>query len=187
MRWPFHGGQRFDPFGFAAERIERNRQAREEIGDPLADSPLGYEPMHRPGGRWLWIFVAAAVAIALGTSVRQNRIADLPANCAATVLKLSTTEGKFASPVTWRATGPEGDYVLALDATAVSRGSGSEVSVVEPRDAATWVSPLFRMGGCKASGRFALSLRPGEHKVRMFRLGSSGGQVVAEQKVTITD
>ena len=187
MRWPFRRSSGFDPFSAAADRLERSRQAREEIGDPLVDAPLGYEPMRRPGGRWLWLFVAAAVAIGLGTSVRGGRIADLPANCGATVLRLSTTQGRYASPVAWRATGPEGDYALTLDATAISRGPGGKVTVDEPSGSGTWASPVFRMRGCKASGRFALTLREGEHTVRMFRFDPSGAHVVAEHKVTITE
>ncbi len=177
--------RRFDPLADAAQRMERARQAREEIGDPLADSPLGVVPMRRPGGRWMWAYLGAALVVGAVLATTQSRDPDLPANCGDTALKLSSDSPPLRSPVAWRATGPVGDYVLALDATAVSRVGVRGVAVSAPASGETWIGQLFRMDGCNAGGRFSLTLAPGEHTVRMFRFGPSGAAVVAERKITI--
>lgn len=177
--------RRFDPLADAAERMERARQAREEIGDPLADSPLGRVPMRRPGGRWMWVYLGAALLVGAIVSTTQARNPDLPANCNVTALKLSSERPPLRAPVAWRATGPVGDYVLALDATKVSRVGVRGAAVSAPATGDTWVGQLFRMDGCNAGGRFSLTVGPGEHTVRMFRFGPTSATVVAEQKITI--
>jgi hypothetical protein len=179
--------RRHDPFGDAAERMERSRQAREEIGDPLADSPLGLVPMRRPGGRWMWVFLGAALLIGAVVSMTQTRNPALPANCHASALKLSTDEPSLRRPVAWKATGPVGDYVLAIDVTAVSRVGVRGVAVAAPTTGDTWLGQLFRMNNCTASGRFSLTLGPGEHTVRMFRFAESGATVAEERTITIRD
>lgn len=191
MRWPFRvpfrrGHEAFDPFADAADRMDWARQARDEVGDPTVDSPIGFSPMGRPWGRWVWVFAVVALAVGIGTSSAQTRSPSLPADCHRAVVKLSTTEGRFGSPVTWKATGPAGDYAFALDAAAVTRGNGRAVSADTPSAAPSWGGPLFSMNGCRATGRFGLTLPPGDHTLRMFRFGPSGAQPVVKQSLTIT-
>jgi len=186
MRSPLSFFRRnFDPLADAAERMERARQAREEIGDPLADSPLGRVPMRRPGGRWMWAYLAAALVFGAVFSATQGRKPDLPANCDVTVLKLSTDTPTSRGTVAWSATGPVGDYVLGADVTAVSRVGVRDVRVAQPTSGDTWLGKQFRMEGCNAAGRFTLNLQPGRHTVRLFHFGESGASVVAERQVTI--
>ncbi len=187
MWTPFRRAQEdFDPFADAADRMERARQARDEVGDPTIDSPIGFRPMSRPWGRWVWVFALVALAIGIGTSAAQTRTPELPADCHRTVLKLSTADGRFGSPVTWKATGPAGDYALTLDGAVVSRGSGRTVAVDQAGGAPAWAGPVFAMTGCRATGRFGLILPPGDHVLRMFRFGTTGAQAVVTQPVTIS-
>lgn len=177
--------RKFDPLSDAAERMERARQARDEIGDPLFDSPLGVVPLRRPGGRWMWAYLGGALVIGAIVTTTQTGNSRLPANCHATVVKLSTTRPGLQSPVSWTATGPDGDYALTVDVTAVSRVGVRELSVAAPTTGETYLGKQFRMGGCKAAGRFVLDLTPGEHTLRMFRFGATGAEAVAEQRITV--
>jgi hypothetical protein len=177
--------RRYDPLADAAARMERARQAREEIGDPLADSPLGVVPMRRPGGRWMWVYIGAVLLIGAVVSMTQARHPALPANCHTSALKLSTDEPSLRRPVAWKATGPVGDYVLAIDVAAVSRVGVRGVAVAAPTTGDTWLGQLFRMNNCTATGRFGLTLAPGVHTVRMFRFGESGATVAVERTITI--
>ncbi len=175
----------FDPLADAADRMERTRQAREVIGDPLADSPLGVIPMRRPGGRWMWAYLGGALVIGAIVSTTHLRKPDLPANCHVAALKLSTDAPSFQQPVAWTATGPVGDYVLTADVTAVNRIGVRELSVAEPTTGDSYLGPQFRMDGCSAGGRFSLDLNPGRHTVRLFSFGASGAKVVVERTVTV--
>jgi len=187
VRSPFRRRQEaFDPFADAADRMERARQARDEIGDPTVDSPLGFAPVGRPWGRWVWIFAVAALAIGIATSSVRTRTPNLAADCRHSAIKLSTSEGRFGSPVTWKATGPAGDYSVTLDAVAVARGSGRTVTVDEPGSTGSWVGPAFAMSGCRATGRFGLTLPPGDHVLRLFAFTSTGARAVVTQTVTIS-
>jgi hypothetical protein len=85
--------------------------------------------------------------------------------------------------VTWKATGPSGDYVLTLDVTAVSRGSGRTVNV-EAGESASWAGPVFAMSGCRATGRFGLTLPPGDHTMRLFRFNPDVAGPVTKAVVT---
>lgn len=178
--------RRYDPLGDAAARMERVRQAREEIGDPLADSPLGVVPLRRPGGRWMWAYLAAALVVGALVSTVQRHDPNLPANCHVTAVRLSTDKPAFQGPLSWKATGPDGDYVLGVDVTAVSRAGVRDVSVAEPTTGDTWLGQQFRMAGCHATGRFSLDLKPGPHTLRLFHFGASGAEVVVEHNLTIT-
>jgi hypothetical protein len=190
VRNPFRRGQEaFDPFADAADRMDRARQARDEVGDPTVDSPLGFTPMGRPWGRWVWIFAVLALVVGIATSTSRARAPSLAADCKRTVVKLSATEGRFGSPVTWKATGPSGNYALTLDVTAVSRGNGRSVNVVAG-GSASWAGPVFAMSGCRATGRFGLTLPPGDHTMRLFRFSSGAvgpvTKAVVTQAVSIT-
>ncbi|MDQ6874810.1 MAG: hypothetical protein M3042_07085 [Actinomycetota bacterium] len=176
----------FDPFGDAADRMERARQARDEVGDPLIGTPLGLQSIGRPGGRWVWIFVAVALIIGIGTTVRASQPISLTRSCTKAAVKLSTDSTRVDHPVNWRATGPVGDYVLTLDATSVSRAGGGRVTVDAPAGRPTWAGRVFRMNGCTGGGRFGAVLPAGDHTVRLFRLDPSP-HAVATRPLSISN
>ena len=188
MRWPF--GRKppgFDPYATAADRMERLRQARDEVGDSTATSWASLPPMSRPGGRLVWVLVAVALVIVAGAALRDTQAPPLQRSCTQPAVELSTDSVRLYGPVTWSATGPDGEYVLTLNATAVSRAGAGRVTVTEAAGEHSWAGPVFRITNCTATGRFGVTLPPGEYTLRMFRLDPSGAEPVVTQDFTITE
>jgi hypothetical protein len=146
---------------------ERTRRAfARDINDQRA---LAFDPVprRRRGGMWMvWAVIAFLVAGALGLLPTVGGV-QIPVSCTRPAVALSAYSVPVGSVLQWKATGPDrGEYVLAVDASAVDGQTGAPVQV----DAGTAVTPhAFRMASCVGSGiGFPAPTAPGPHLVRLF-------------------
>lgn len=175
-------------------RLEQVRQAR-SIGDPNENLPAGLKEgraatrrLSRRSGLIITIIVLALAIITFGSVKQQSP--SLSTDCSTPELKLSTTSARSGSNITWSATGPAGRYVLAIDARALDI-HGATIGVQKSSGgngkSATLAGRAFSMSGCAASGRFAFTVPPGDHTLRMFRVAGDSATVVRTQDLTVTD
>ena len=167
-----------------AEANERTRRAfARDINDQkaLAFDPL---PRRKRGGMWMvWAVIAFLVAGAMGLlpTVGGPRIV---VSCTRPGIALSSYSVPVGSTLQWKATGPDGvEYVLAVDATAVTGDTGTPVQV----DTGTAVTPrAFRMAGCEGAGLgFAAPRATGQHFVRLFEKQRTGYVQVAQVPLAV--
>ncbi len=124
-----------------ADANERTRRAfARDINDQRA---LAFDPVPRRkrGGMWM-VWTRPGIA-------------------------LSSYSVPAGATIQWKATGPDGfDYVLAVDSSAVTGGTGVPVQV----DSGTAVTPrAFRMANCEGAGLgFDAPPVVGQHFVRLF-------------------
>lgn len=123
----------------------------------------------------------------------------IPANCTSYGLKLPTSPVTEHAPVAWSAAGPDGDVVLALDATSLDIASldtaslgaaslGADPTAVAAAGRTAQVLPAIRLSGCAGSGVFGIQLPAGTHTATLFRLtpGSPAVAVASHRLVVVT-
>jgi len=150
-----------------ADANERTRRAfARDINDQRA---LAFDPVPRRkrGGMWMvWAVIAFLVAGALGLLPTVGGV-HIDVSCTRPGIALSSYSVPAGATIQWKATGPDGlDYVLAVDSSAVTGGTGVPVQV----DSGTAVTPrAFRMANCEGAGLgFDAPPVVGQHFVRLF-------------------
>jgi len=180
----------FDPYEDAGDRLERARQAREEIGDPQPHLPPELRIGRVPRLSTRAVVIAFAAFLGLGTvAVVTSPGSEQPAgDCRTSSVSVRPGSTARGQPVVWFATGPEGRYAVTVGVAELSLGADDEPVISRTdqgneRDASV-EGEAFGMDDCRGTGRFLLRQGRGEQVVRLYRLDSavrgSGGRRTAE-------
>ncbi|HSV67754.1 MAG TPA: hypothetical protein VLJ59_17875 [Mycobacteriales bacterium] len=164
---------------------ERTRRAfARDINDERALA-FGALPPRRPR-RGMWMVAAVAVFMTLGAFGLLPRLGRIPleVSCTQPGLALASYVVRPGAAVSWRATGPDGvDYVLTLDAAAVTGPAGQPVRVSA---GGTALSPPFQMRRCEIDGGQLTAPSDGSaHVVRLFQRRAGGYVEVAQVPLTL--
>lgn len=173
-----------------ADANERTRKAfARDINDQKAlefDPIQQYRHRRRRGGMWMvWLVIAFLVAGAAGVLPSFGGV-HIEASCTNPDIALSSYSVPAGTILQWKTTGPDNtDYILAVDATAVTQGVGATAPVTVDRGTAVTPRP-YRSTRCVGAGvGFAAPTDSGQHFVRLFKLTAAGYTQVAQVPLTV--
>lgn len=169
-----------DPYEAAGARMERARQAREEIGDPEPHLPPELRIGRVPRASTRTVLVALGVFLAIGVvAVVSSPGTEPDGDCRRHEVDVRPDTTAKGLPVAWFTTGPPGRYVLTVGVAELGVDAAGAPRVVrtDPGNEAdaTVEGEVFTMDECRGAGRFLLRQDRGEHTVRLYRLDRSGG------------